>query len=186
MAVTQFRPPFGYLTAAALAFARAQGWEIVLWKRIGYDWRRSATPERSRAGSRGACAEERSSSSTTRTSTARPDAWRATAGSLPLVFERLEARGCAPPRRDASPGSSRRPAGLYVRFFWRWLLIAAPSSSSSLSRRRSSTSSTTRPGRPRRLRLRHALHLVRRLPRRGRAHRRHREARGRRLPGCAS
>ena len=45
VAVTQFRPPLGYLTAAALSFARAQGWEVVLWKRIGHDWRASATPD---------------------------------------------------------------------------------------------------------------------------------------------
>jgi peptidoglycan-N-acetylglucosamine deacetylase len=93
VAVTQFRPPFGYLTAAALSYARARGWEVVLWKRIGYDWRPSATPERiARRATRGLRGGEvivlhdadfYSS----------PGSWRATAGSLPLVFERLEARG---------------------------------------------------------------------------------------------
>src|SRR5439155_10653142 len=82
--VTQFRPPFGYLTAAALSFARAQAWEIVLWKRIGYDWRASATPERiARRVTRGLRGGEifvlhdadfYSS----------PGSWRATAESLPL------------------------------------------------------------------------------------------------------
>lgn len=93
VAVTQFRPPLGYLTAAALSYARTRGWEIVLWKRIGYDWRASATPERiARRVTRGLRGGEiivlhdadfYSS----------PGAWRATAGSLPLVFDRLEARG---------------------------------------------------------------------------------------------
>jgi peptidoglycan/xylan/chitin deacetylase (PgdA/CDA1 family) len=90
--VTQFRPPLGYLTAAALSYARARGWEVVLWKRIGYDWRPSATPERiARRATRALRGGEiivlhdadfYSS----------PGSWRATAGSLPLVFERLEAR----------------------------------------------------------------------------------------------
>jgi peptidoglycan/xylan/chitin deacetylase (PgdA/CDA1 family) len=92
VAVTEFRPPFGYLTAAALSFARAQGWEIVLWKRIGYDWRPSATPERiarrvTRALRGGEIivlhdADFYSSAG----------AWQATAGSLPLLFERLASR----------------------------------------------------------------------------------------------
>jgi peptidoglycan-N-acetylglucosamine deacetylase len=92
-AVTQFRPPFGYLTAAALSFARAQGWEVVLWKRIGYDWRPSATPEgiirRAARRLRGReiivlhDADFYSS----------PGSWRATAASLPLLFARLEALG---------------------------------------------------------------------------------------------
>ena len=93
VAVTQFRPPFGYLTAAALSFARAQSWEIVLWKRIGYDWRPSATPERIarrvtrslRGGEIFVLHDADFYSS--------PGSWRATAGSLPLVFERLQARG---------------------------------------------------------------------------------------------
>jgi peptidoglycan-N-acetylglucosamine deacetylase len=87
--VTEFRPPLGYLTAAALSFARAQGWEVVLWKRIGYEWRASATPERIaqrvtrrlRGGEIVVLHDADFYSS--------PGAWRATAGSLPLLFERL-------------------------------------------------------------------------------------------------
>jgi peptidoglycan/xylan/chitin deacetylase (PgdA/CDA1 family) len=92
VAVTQFRPPFGYLTAAALAFARAQGWEVVLWKRIGYDWRPSATPERiarrvtrSLRGGEILVLHDADFYSV-------PGSWRATAASLPLLFERLRAR----------------------------------------------------------------------------------------------
>jgi peptidoglycan/xylan/chitin deacetylase (PgdA/CDA1 family) len=93
VAIRQFRPPLGYLTAAALSFARARGWEIVLWKRIGYDWRPSATPERiARRVTRGLRGGEiivlhdadfYSS----------PGSWRATAASLPLMFARLHALG---------------------------------------------------------------------------------------------
>ena len=87
--VRQFRPPLGYLTAAALSFARARGWEIVLWKRIGYDWRPSATPagiarrvtRRLRGGEIIVLHDADFYSS--------PGSWRATAGSLPLLFERL-------------------------------------------------------------------------------------------------
>jgi peptidoglycan/xylan/chitin deacetylase (PgdA/CDA1 family) len=92
-APTQFRPPFGYLTAAALSFARAQGWEIVLWKRIGYDWRASASPERiARRATRGLRGGEIIVLHDADFYSA-PGSWRATAASLPLVFERLEARG---------------------------------------------------------------------------------------------
>jgi peptidoglycan-N-acetylglucosamine deacetylase len=90
---TQFRPPFGYLTAAALGFAHSQGWEIVLWKRIGYDWRASATPvsiarrvTRSLRGGEILVLHDADFYSSA-------GSWRNTAGALPLVFERLEARG---------------------------------------------------------------------------------------------
>jgi peptidoglycan/xylan/chitin deacetylase (PgdA/CDA1 family) len=90
---TQFRPPFGYLTAAALGFARSQGWEVVLWKRIGYDWRPSATPvsimrrvTRSLRGGEILVLHDADFYSS-------PGSWRNTAGALPLLFERLEARG---------------------------------------------------------------------------------------------
>ena len=93
VAVTQFRPPLGYLTAAALSYARARDWEVVLWKRIGYDWRPSATPERI-AGrvTRGLRGGEIIVLHDADFYSA-PGSWRATAGSLPLVFERLSALG---------------------------------------------------------------------------------------------
>ena len=99
VAVTQFRPPLGYLTAAALSFARAQDWEVVLWKRIGYDWRPSATPERiARRVTRGLRGGEIIVLHDADFYSF-PGAWRATAGSLPLVFERLQ--GARPARRSA-------------------------------------------------------------------------------------
>jgi peptidoglycan-N-acetylglucosamine deacetylase len=91
--VTEFRPPLGYLTAAALSFARTQGWEVVLWKRIGYDWRASATPERIAQrvtrGLRGGEIVVLHDADFY----SHPGAWRATVGSLPLLFERVRALG---------------------------------------------------------------------------------------------
>jgi peptidoglycan/xylan/chitin deacetylase (PgdA/CDA1 family) len=91
--VAQFRPPLGYLTASALSYARERGWEIVLWKRIGYDWRPSATPEgvarrvsRNLRGGEVLVLHDADFYSA-------PGSWRVTAASLPLVFERLKARG---------------------------------------------------------------------------------------------
>jgi peptidoglycan/xylan/chitin deacetylase (PgdA/CDA1 family) len=37
-----YRPPYGILTAPALAFARRQQWEVVLWRCDGRDWKASA------------------------------------------------------------------------------------------------------------------------------------------------
>jgi peptidoglycan/xylan/chitin deacetylase (PgdA/CDA1 family) len=96
VAVTQFRPPFGYLTAAALSFARAQGWEVVLWKRIGYDWRPSATPERI---ARRVTRRLRGGEIVVLHDAdfySYPGAWQATAGSLPLLFGRLRDLGLRP------------------------------------------------------------------------------------------
>jgi peptidoglycan/xylan/chitin deacetylase (PgdA/CDA1 family) len=39
-----YRPPYGVLNAAALAFARRRGWTPLLWTRWGRDWERHATP----------------------------------------------------------------------------------------------------------------------------------------------
>jgi peptidoglycan-N-acetylglucosamine deacetylase len=95
-AVTQFRPPLGYLTAAALSYARSREWEVVLWKRIGYDWRPSATPERiarrvTRALRGGEIIVLHDADFYSF-----PGAWRATAGSLPLLLARLGELGLRP------------------------------------------------------------------------------------------
>jgi peptidoglycan/xylan/chitin deacetylase (PgdA/CDA1 family) len=39
-----FRPPYGILTAAALAAARRLGLRPVLWTSCGWEWQRGATP----------------------------------------------------------------------------------------------------------------------------------------------
>jgi peptidoglycan/xylan/chitin deacetylase (PgdA/CDA1 family) len=92
----RFRPPFGYLSGAALRVAREQGWEIVLWKRIGYDWLASATPakivrrltRRLRGGEILVLHDADFYSA--------PGSWRQTAAALPLLFRELEARGLSP------------------------------------------------------------------------------------------
>jgi peptidoglycan/xylan/chitin deacetylase (PgdA/CDA1 family) len=38
-----YRPPYGILTMPALAYARRAGWDVVLWRRDGKDWRARAT-----------------------------------------------------------------------------------------------------------------------------------------------
>lgn len=40
-----YRPPYGILTTAALAYARRAGWQTVLWRRDGQDWDERATPD---------------------------------------------------------------------------------------------------------------------------------------------
>jgi peptidoglycan/xylan/chitin deacetylase (PgdA/CDA1 family) len=40
---TLYRPPYGVLSAAALAHARRRGWRILLWSHWGRDWERGAT-----------------------------------------------------------------------------------------------------------------------------------------------
>ncbi len=42
---TLYRPPYGVLNAAALAFAARRGWTTMLWTRDGRDWERRATIE---------------------------------------------------------------------------------------------------------------------------------------------
>jgi peptidoglycan/xylan/chitin deacetylase (PgdA/CDA1 family) len=88
-----YRPPYGVLTAAALALARRHGWEPVLWTRWGRDWRARATPrgvaaevtrdlaggeilllhDADRYGARGC--------------------WRTTAAALPLIIHAIEGHG---------------------------------------------------------------------------------------------
>lgn len=41
----RYRPPYGILTVPALRHARRRGWETVLWRRDGRDWRPDATPQ---------------------------------------------------------------------------------------------------------------------------------------------
>jgi peptidoglycan/xylan/chitin deacetylase (PgdA/CDA1 family) len=38
-----YRPPYGILTTAALAVARAHAWRTILWTRAGSDWQARAT-----------------------------------------------------------------------------------------------------------------------------------------------
>lgn len=92
----RFRPPLGYLSGAALRVAREQGWETVLWKRIGYDWRASATPAKiARRVTRGLGGGEILVLHDADFYSA-PGSWRQTAAALPLLFRELESRGLSP------------------------------------------------------------------------------------------
>ncbi len=88
-----FRPPFGYLSGTALREARRQGWQTVLWKRIGWDWTASATPasivRRLTRGLRGGEILVLHDADFYAT----PGSWRQTAAALQPLFEELGRRG---------------------------------------------------------------------------------------------
>jgi peptidoglycan/xylan/chitin deacetylase (PgdA/CDA1 family) len=87
-----FRPPYGYLSAAAYALAQREGWETVLWKRIGWDWTASATPgsivRRLTRGLRGGEILVLHDSDAYAT----PGSWRQTVAAVPLLLHALEER----------------------------------------------------------------------------------------------
>jgi peptidoglycan/xylan/chitin deacetylase (PgdA/CDA1 family) len=88
-----FRPPYGYLSAAAYSVAQREGWETVLWKRIGWDWTASATPDSivrrltQRLGGGEILVLHDSDAYGT------PGSWRQTLAALPPLFARLRALG---------------------------------------------------------------------------------------------
>jgi peptidoglycan/xylan/chitin deacetylase (PgdA/CDA1 family) len=89
----RYRPPYGILTAPALLHARRRGWETVLWRRDGRDWRADATPQsiadrllgRARGGDVLLLHDADWYSAS--------GSWRRTAAALELVLERLRERG---------------------------------------------------------------------------------------------
>jgi peptidoglycan-N-acetylglucosamine deacetylase len=93
-----FRPPYGYLSAAAYSLAHREGWQTVLWKRIGCDWTASATPasivRRLTRGLRGAEILVLHDSDAYAT----PGSWRQTVAAVPLLLEELAERGLATSR----------------------------------------------------------------------------------------
>jgi peptidoglycan-N-acetylglucosamine deacetylase len=86
----RYRPPYGIFNAAALALARAHGWEPFLWSRNGRDWQRRATADSIAAqvtrGLRGGDvillhdADHYSA----------PGSWRQTVAALPRIVEAIE------------------------------------------------------------------------------------------------
>jgi len=92
----RYRPPYGILTAPALQHARQRGWEPVLWRRDGRDWRAAATPEsiaiRLLGGLRGGEVLLLHDADWY----ASPRSWERTAAALELVLERLDQRGLRP------------------------------------------------------------------------------------------
>jgi peptidoglycan/xylan/chitin deacetylase (PgdA/CDA1 family) len=89
-----YRPPYGILTAPALAHARGRAWQTFLWRRDGRDWR--AGPEeivaRMLRGVRAGdvlLAHDADYYS-------RPQSWRATLEALPAIIDGLRVRGLEP------------------------------------------------------------------------------------------
>jgi peptidoglycan/xylan/chitin deacetylase (PgdA/CDA1 family) len=86
----RYRPPYGIFNAAALALARARGWEPLLWSKDGRDWHRRATARSIAAqaahGLRGGDvillhdADDYSA----------PGSWRQTVAALPRILEAIE------------------------------------------------------------------------------------------------
>jgi peptidoglycan/xylan/chitin deacetylase (PgdA/CDA1 family) len=113
VACDTYRPPYGVLTGAALALARKNGWGVALWARWGRDWRAAATP--------GSVADElaiglRGGEILLLHDADRygaPGCWRATAGALPAVAERVRIAGLRfarlPPVTPRGPAGHGRP-----------------------------------------------------------------------------
>jgi peptidoglycan/xylan/chitin deacetylase (PgdA/CDA1 family) len=88
-----YRPPYGILTMAALAYARNTGWEVFLWRRAGKDWDARATPDSiaARIVRRLAPGDVILLHDADHYSAA--DSWRRTAGALGLLLRKFEQRG---------------------------------------------------------------------------------------------
>jgi peptidoglycan/xylan/chitin deacetylase (PgdA/CDA1 family) len=89
----RYRPPYGILTAPALRHARRRGWETVLWRRDGRDWRADATPESIAARLLGKAAGGDVLLLHDADWYAAPESWRRTVRALELSLEQLRARG---------------------------------------------------------------------------------------------
>ncbi|HLX33299.1 MAG TPA: polysaccharide deacetylase family protein [Gaiellaceae bacterium] len=88
-----YRPPYGILTLPALRHARARGWQTVLWRHDGRDWRADATPESIAARLLGKASGGEVLLLHDADWYASPRSWERTAGALELVLERLRERG---------------------------------------------------------------------------------------------
>jgi peptidoglycan/xylan/chitin deacetylase (PgdA/CDA1 family) len=105
-----YRPPYGVLSAEALAAARARGLRTVLWTRWGKDWTASATRASVLAtmlpGVRGGATLLLHDSDRT----SAPGSWRSGLGALPEVVARCRSLGLrVGPLRDHGLGG--RPGG---------------------------------------------------------------------------
>ena len=87
-----FRPPYGVFNLASWHEAARQGWERVLWARWGRDWEGRATP-RSIADEVGRPEPGDILLLHDSDRYAAPGSWRTTLGALPIILERLGAKG---------------------------------------------------------------------------------------------
>jgi peptidoglycan/xylan/chitin deacetylase (PgdA/CDA1 family) len=89
----RYRPPYGILTLPALQHARREGWETILWRQDGRDWRADATPESIASRLLGKAQGGDVLLLHDADWYASPRSWERTAGALELVLERLRDRG---------------------------------------------------------------------------------------------
>ncbi len=87
-----FRPPYGVFNLASWIESDRRGWERVLWSRWGKDWEALATP-RSIADEIGRPEPGDILLLHDSDRYATPGSWRNTLGALPIILERLRARG---------------------------------------------------------------------------------------------
>lgn len=88
-----YRPPYGVLTAAALAAARRRGWETVLWARWGRDWRARATAESVAREVAGGLHGGEVLLLHDADHYSAPGSWRTTVDALPRVLDLVRERG---------------------------------------------------------------------------------------------
>jgi peptidoglycan/xylan/chitin deacetylase (PgdA/CDA1 family) len=91
-----YRPPYGILSAAALAQARRRHWRTLLWSHWGRDWEARATPRSiaallTRGADAGSVLLLHDADHY-----ARAGSWRRTAAALPDVIQTLSERGLHP------------------------------------------------------------------------------------------
>ncbi len=86
----RYRPPYGIFNTAALALARAHGWEPLLWSSDGRDWQRRATADsiaarvtRALRGGDVILLHDADHYSA-------PGSWRRTVAALPRILEAIE------------------------------------------------------------------------------------------------
>ena len=95
-AVALYRPPYGILSACALAQAHRRGWRTLLWTHWGRDWEPRATAQSISARATEAAGPGSVLLLHDADDYSTPGSWRRTAAALPLILEALASRGLAP------------------------------------------------------------------------------------------
>ncbi len=91
-----YRPPYGALSAAALAIARARNWRTLLWRRWGRDWQAQATAQSIAARLVAGTAAGDVLLLHDADDYSAPGSWQHTVAALPRVLELLADRGLEP------------------------------------------------------------------------------------------
>jgi peptidoglycan/xylan/chitin deacetylase (PgdA/CDA1 family) len=88
-----YRPPYGVFNSTALRLAHRRGWRAMLWSHWGRDWEKRATPESITARVSNGLSEGSVLLLHDADDYSAPGSWRRTVDALPMVLERLQARG---------------------------------------------------------------------------------------------